>query len=427
MHGTRELRRVASAAFIGTALEWYDYFLFGAAAALVFDRVFFPDLDPGAALIASFLTFAIGFVVRPLGGILFGHIGDRLGRRRALTATLLIMGLSTGAIGLLPGYQQIGFAAPLLLAVLRCLQGLSAAGEWSGATLMAVEHAPEGRRGWYGAMPQYGAPAGTLLSSGAMALATLLPEEQFVAWGWRIPFLVSFALLLVGFQVRRRIEESPLFERESRKEVPVLAVLRGHWREVVIALSSTIANTGGLYLLTTFLVGYGTTALGLPRHVMLAATLIPAALEFPVMALSARLADRFGPGRMCAFGSLLSAITAFPVFLLVDTRSPVLVVLGAALGIGMLTITYAALGTLIASIFPPSLRYTGVAMGVNLAGVVGGLLPYFATQLLVLSGNASWPAATLLLAIAVWSLLGSLAAQRRLRAKSQARQPESVA
>ncbi|MER5388267.1 MFS transporter [Saccharopolyspora sp. NPDC002686] len=427
MHGTRDLRRVASAAFVGTALEWYDYFLFGAAAALVFDRVFFPDLDPSTGLIASFLTFAVGFVVRPLGGILFGHIGDRFGRRRALTATLLIMGLSTGAIGLLPGYQQIGFAAPLLLAFLRCLQGMSAAGEWSGATLMAVEHAPAGRRGWYGAMPQYGAPAGTLLSSGAMALATLLPDEQFLSWGWRVPFLVSFALLVVAFQVRRRVEESPLFQRESREKVPVLAVLRGHWREVLIALSATIANTGGLYLLTTFLVGYGTSALGLSRQVMLAATLIPAALEFAVMAFSARLTDRFGPARICVSGSLLSAVTAFPVFLLVDTRSPALVVLGAVIGISMLTVTYAALGTLLASIFPPPLRYTGVAMGVNLAGVVGGLLPYFATQLLVVSGNASWPAATLLLAISVWSLLGSLAAQRRTRAETEARQPEPAA
>jgi MFS family permease len=400
-----EARTVALGAFVGTALEWYDFFLYGTAASLVFNRLFFASQDPVVALAGAFASFAVGFAARPLGAVIFGHLGDRIGRRRCLIITVSMIGMVTGVIGLLPTYVTIGVAAPILLTLLRLLQGVAVGGEWGGAVTLAVEHAPPERRGRYAAMPQIGSPIGTLLSSGAFLGVTLLPGDSFTSWGWRLPFLAAFPLLYVAVWLRRRVAESPLFERllaeDEVASAPVREVFASAWRQLLVGAGASFLGIGGFYLATTFVIAYGTGTLKLPRPLLLGATLAAAAVEIVVLVVGGRLAERFGAARITVVGGLVSAVLAFPMFWLIDARAAALVVIGVTVGVAGLSIPYAVAGPLLADLFPAQLRYSGLALSSNIAGVVSGFVPLAATGLLAASGGRSWSPAVLLITIAV--------------------------
>jgi MFS family permease len=407
---------IARAAFVGTALEWYDYYLFGTAAALVFNRLIFTDLDPTAALLASFATFGVGFAARPIGAVLFGYIGDRYGRRPALLTTIVMIGVATGLIGFLPDFGTIGLAAPILLAVLRLVQGLAVGGEWGGAVTMAVEHAPAEKRGRFAAMVQIGSPVGTLLSSGAFTLVLLFPSETFDAWGWRIPFLLAFPLLLVALWIRMKVEESPIFKdllaHEETAKVPALDVLRHAGGRLIVAVLAAMLGVGGFYMITTFTVSYGSNSLGVPRNVMVNATLIAAVAQIIVTVLMGRLAEKIGPGKVTMWGGLLTAVAAFPLFAMIDSKSPVMITLAITIGIVLVGVAYAVNGALLTELFPPKLRYSGVALGYNIAGATSGFMPMIATAMLGVSGNKSWGAALILAIIALMTAAGGLIGER---------------
>lgn len=407
---------IARAAFVGTALEWYDYYLFGTAAALVFNRLIFTDLDPTAALLASFATFGVGFAARPIGAILFGYIGDRYGRRPALLTTIVMIGVATGLIGLLPDFGTIGLAAPILLAVLRLVQGLAVGGEWGGAVTMAVEHAPAEKRGRFAALVQIGSPVGTLLSSGAFTLVLLFPSQTFDAWGWRIPFLLAFPLLVIALWIRLKVEESPIFKdllaHEETAKVPALDVLRHAGGRLVIAVLAAMLGVGGFYMITTFTVSYGSNTLGVPRSVMVNATLIAAVAQIIITVLMGRLAEKIGPGKVTMWGGLLTAVAAFPLFAMIDSKSPLLITLAITIGIVLVGVAYAVNGALLTELFPPKLRYSGVALGYNIAGATSGFMPMIATAMLGVSGNRSWGAALILAIIALMTAAGGLVGER---------------
>ncbi|GAA2177641.1 MFS transporter [Leucobacter tardus] len=408
--------KVARAAFVGTALEWYDYFLFGTAAALVFNRLFFTDLDPNAALLAAFATFGVGFAARPLGALLFGYIGDKVGRRPALLITIVMIGIATGLIGLLPDFGSIGLAAPIMLAVLRLVQGLAVGGEWGGAVTMAVEHAPAEKRGRFAALVQIGSPVGTLLSSGAFAVVLLLPPESFDAWGWRLPFLLAFPLLLIALYIRVKVEESPIFKdllaEEEAAKVPAFEVFRYAWGRLIVAVLGALLGVGGFYMITTFVVSYGANTLGVDRQVMVNATLIAAVAQIFMTIFAGRVAERVGPGRVTMWGGILTGLAAFPLFMLIDTRSPLAITLAITVGILLVTIAYAVSGALLAELFPAKLRYSGVALGYNIAGATSGFLPLIATAMLTISNNASWGAAVILVAISILTAIGGFFGER---------------
>lgn len=410
----KEVRRVAVSSLLGTSMEWYEYFLYGIFAALVFNQLFFPELDPAVGTIAAFLTFAVGFVARPIGAVLFGHLGDRIGRKATLVATIVVIGGATGLIGLLPTYDSIGIWAPLLLATLRFIQGLSLGGEWSGAILMAVEHAPREKRAFYGAMPQLGSPIGTLVSSLAVALVTLLPEEQFLTWGWRIPFLLAFPFLLIAVYLRLRVEESPLFQRvrlENREvKLPLMQVVRTGWGHMLIAVAACMFASGAFFLMTTYAVNFGTATLGLGAGILLTATLLGAGIEGVLIVVSGRLADRHAPWRVMMVGGVLCVVFAFPLAALIGTGQPALVILGVALGIGLLGIPYGPLGTMLAQLFPDETRYSAVAVTYNIAGMIGGFVPSAALAMSIALDGSAWVIGILFAAICLITTAGSIAA-----------------
>jgi MFS transporter, MHS family, shikimate and dehydroshikimate transport protein len=388
-----EIRKVALASFIGTAIEWYDYFLYGTAAALVFNVLFFPDFSPLAGTLASFATFAVGFFARPVGGVIFGHFGDRIGRKTMLVLTLLIMGVATFLIGLLPTFETIGVWAPILLVVMRIFQGFGVGGEWGGAVLMAVEHSPEGRRGFYGSWPQMGVPAGLLLGTLAVyVFAAVLTEEQFLAWGWRIPFLFSIVLVGVGLYIRLAISESPAFRRvqESHTEapMPIVDVLRTYPKAVLIAMGLRVAENGSFYVFSVFVLAYVTEQLGLPNSMVLAGVMIAAAIELFAIPFYGALSDRFGRRPVYMWGAVFSLLFAFPFFWLLNTEVTVLIWLSIVLA---LVVGHAAMygpqAAFFSELFGTRVRYSGASLGYQLASVfAGGLSPFIATALLAAFG-----------------------------------------
>jgi MFS family permease len=327
-----------------------------------------------------------------------------------------MIGLATGLVGALPDYAAIGVAAPVLLVLLRLAQGVAVGGEWGGAVTLAVEHAPPDQRGRFAALPQLGSPVGTLMSSGAFALVLLLSDESFDAWGWRLPFLAAFPLLVIAFYIRRRVEESPIFDemlREGdRAKVPAGEVFRYAWVRLVVAVAAAFLGVGGFYVLTTFAISYGVDTLGLSRRLMVNATLVAAVVEMVVIVVFGRLADRLGPGRVTFWGAVASAVLALPVFALMTTRSPAAVVLAVAVGIGALAVAYAVTGALLAELFPARYRYSGVALAYNIAGALSGFLPFVATAMTTGIGDAAWVPAVLLIAVSLITAVGGLVGER---------------
>jgi MFS transporter, MHS family, shikimate and dehydroshikimate transport protein len=405
LKGRSEILKVATASLIGTSIEWYDFFLYNTAAALVFNKLFFPTFAPVAGTIAAFATYAVGFMARPIGGIVFGHYGDRLGRKTMLYLTLLIMGLATTAIGLLPTYATIGIWAPVLLVGLRLLQGLGIGGEWGGAVLMAIEHAPAQRRGFYGSWPQMGVAVGLLLSTLVFRSFSRYPEATFLAWAWRVPFLLSVILLAVGLWIRHRLAESPLFDKLKRGQgearMPVVEVFRRYPKPMLLAIGARLAENGLFYIFTTFSLTYVATQLKLDRNIALSGLLVASAVSLVTVPTWGAISDRLGRRPVYLFGAVACGILAFPFFWLLDTGQPALIwlalVLTVALGHDAM---YAPQASFFAELFDTRVRYSGASLGSQLgAAVSGGFSPLIATALLARYAGKSWPISLYMLAL----------------------------
>lgn len=396
--GRSSIRQVAFASFIGTAAEWYDFFAYGTAAALVFPKLFFPHFSPFAGTLASFASFGVAFFARPVGGAFFGRLGDRVGRKSLLVATLLLMGGATFLIGLLPTFERIGVMAPILLVALRFVQGFAVGGEWGGATLMAVEHAPEDRRNFYASWPQLGVPVGLLLSTAVFAGFSLLSDDQFLAWGWRGAFLVSILLIALGLFVRLRVPESPVFlktrELGEVPAAPLTELLRKHRSSLLLAIGMVFYSISGFYVLTTFSLAYLTQYLGVSKNVALMANVLFSAVELASILIYAHFADRVGAWRVAIYAAALNLLMPFPFFWLLGTREPALISLAmvaAALSGGGL---YGIIGALFAQLFDARVRCSGISLGYQLTGMVAGApTPLIATYLIHWSGGAPWPVA----------------------------------
>jgi MFS transporter, MHS family, shikimate and dehydroshikimate transport protein len=387
------IRVVALASFVGTTIEWYDFFLYGTAAALVFNRLFFPTFDPLMGTLAAFGTYAVGFVARPVGGIVIGHYGDKIGRKSMLVLTLLIMGVATFLIGVLPTYEQIGPWAAVALLILRIAQGFGVGGEWGGAVLMAVEHAPPGQRGYYGSWPQIGVPAGLLLSTAVFSVFAGMPEDQFLSWGWRVPFLLSAVLVVVGMVIRLRLVETPAFEKvkEASKEArqPIIEVLRTYPTQVLLAMGARFAENGAFYIYSVFALTYATQQVKMDRQTVLNAILLGAGLELIAMPLYGALSDRVGRRPVYLFGAIVTGLFAYPFFRLLDTGSPTWVWLAMVIAFNFSHAPmYGPQAAFFSELFGTRVRYSGASLGAQLSSVLaGGLSPLIATGLLAAYGR----------------------------------------
>jgi metabolite-proton symporter len=376
----RELRRVVAASLIGTTIEFYDFFIYGTAAALVFGTVFFPALGSTAATVAAFATFSVAFVARPLGSIIFGHLGDRIGRKKALTYTLVIMGGSTFAIGLLPSASAIGIAAPILLVTLRFVQGIAVGGEFAGAALLVVEYAPPRKRGLYGATPQIGAGIGSVLAVATFLVAGLvMTPAAFGAWGWRIPFLLSAILIAVGIYIRQRIDETPIFAealaRNERAKVPLAELFRYQWREVLLAAGAILMWSSFFYISAVFLVSYGTSVLGLSRPTMLIINLISSLVFAVTVIIPSLVSDRIGRRRTILIGNAIAIPWALVLMPILDTRNAALVGLASVVTMLIVAISNGPTASLLPEIFHTRYRTTGVGVAYNLGSVIAGAIP----------------------------------------------------
>ncbi|MCX7570890.1 MFS transporter [Tumebacillus sp. DT12] len=415
MANARQQRKALIASLVGNSIEWYDYFLYGTATALVFNKLFFPSFDPVVGLMLSYLTFALPFFIRPLGGIVFAHIGDRIGRKKTLVATLMLMGVSTVLIGLLPSYESIGVLAPILLVTLRVIQGMGIGGEWGGALLIAVEHSDEKKRALYGSVPQMGVPIGLLLGTFAMSLTTFLTtDEQFLSWGWRVPFLISAVLVGVGFWIRNGVEESEAFQKVKESgevaKVPLVETLKHHWKEVLLATGMKVVETAPFYIFSTFIISYATKFVNMDRTVVLNSITISTLVCVLLIPVMGRLADRVGRRPLYLWGTVAMILYTFPYFMLVNTGSNGLLILANVIGLGIIwTPITAVLGTLYSEIFSTKVRYTGVTLGYQLgAALAGGTAPLIATALLSRYDNSYVPVAIYLMLASSLSLLAIL-------------------
>jgi MFS family permease len=410
---TRQPVRAATAAFAGTTIEWYDFFIYSTASALVFPQLFFPNSDPNVSLLISLATFGVGFLARPLGGFFFGHLGDRFGRKKALIATLLLMGLSTSAIGLLPTYAQVGVWAPLLLVALRICQGLSVGGEWGGAVLMAGEHAPSGRRTWYASFAQLGSPAAVLLSMGIFAIVSRASGDGFAVWGWRIPFLLSIVLLIIGMAIRLGVNESPEFvaARESNKlaRFPIAEAFRQATWPILFTMLAFTIGTAGFYFTNTFLIAYTTRTLGLDRAVILDCLAMVAVVQLLGQLAAAKIAERIGDSRFLLAAAALAVLAPYPMFLLVQLKTTISIVAGVSIATLCASGFYAVIAGYASKVFPVEVRYSSLSASYQLGGAIfGGFTPMIGVAL-----SASYPGQWLPLAIfysilAGFSFLGVL-------------------
>ncbi|WP_226378866.1 MFS transporter [Pseudonocardia sp. KRD291] len=407
----RVRRRAALASVVGTTVEWYDYFIFGTASALVFNELFFPDLSPAAGTLAAFAGFGVGFLARPFGTILFGHFGDRVGRKPVLVASLLLMGVATVLIGLLPTHASIGIWAPVLLVVMRLVQGIGVGGEWGGAALVATEHAPTGRRGLYGTAPIVGVPLGTMLSAGVFSLVTAVcTEEQLLAWGWRIPFLLSGVLIVVGLVIRSSVEESPVFrqaqeQKQAPSRLPVWEVLRTHPRAVLLAAGALAPGTAIFYIAATWTVSYATSEIGFSKNEVLNVVAVVSALGIAIKLASGWWSDRIGRRPMIATGCVIMALIAFPYFWLMNTGSIWLFAVAAfavQISLGFLAGPIAAL---FSELFETRLRYSGASLSYQLSTTIaGGTAPVICAALYAGTG-AYWPIAVYIIGLSLLGLM----------------------
>ncbi|MEK3857436.1 MFS transporter [Cytobacillus sp. FSL H8-0458] len=404
-------KKVLIASLIGSSIEWFDYFLYGTVAALVFNQMFFHSDDPAVGLMLAYASFALAFFIRPLGGVIFSHIGDKIGRKKTLVLTLSLMGGATVLMGFLPTYDNIGAAAPILLILLRLIQGIGLGGEWGGALLLAVEYAPKNRRGFFGSIPQMGVTIGMLLGTLALSIMTLLPEEAFLSWGWRVPFILSALLVFFGLWIRKGIDETPSFKKAQEKgeiaKIPFVETMRSHWKEVLIAVGAKVVETAPFYIFGTFIVSYATTQLGFSRTVTLNAVTIATIITTILIPIMGKLSDKIGRKKLYVGGTVLMMLYAFPYFWLVHQGSAVLLVVATILGLGIIWAPITAvLGTMFSEIFKSNVRYTGITLGYQIgAALAGGTAPLVATALLNAYDNSYVPVALYIMLAAAISLI----------------------
>lgn len=406
--------KVVIASAFGTVVEWYDFFIYGTAAALVFGKLFFPSSDPVVSTISAFSVYAVGYLARPLGGIVFGHFGDRIGRRSMLVLTLLLMGFGTFLVGLLPTYDQIGALAPILLIVLRLIQAIGLGGEWGGAVLMVAESAPAHRRGLFGSFVQLGNPMGRLVATGVFALVSQLPTSDFLAWGWRLPFLASAVLIVVGFVIRYQLGETPAFEaiRKIRQisKTPVLEALSQFRWETALAVGLKVTEVAWVGVLTVFAVSYLTKQLGMNQAFVLEAITLATFVELFAMPLAGWLSDRVGRKIIYIAGTLFSIVFAFPLFWLLETRDPTIVLLTIVVGVSCAQgIIFALHASFMPELFGTKVRYSGISLGFQVgAAIGGGLTPLVAAATVGWSGGATWPVSLMLTILGIITLVAVL-------------------
>ncbi|MGW7088652.1 MFS transporter [Streptomyces sp. NPDC054871] len=428
--GKPGIARIISASLIGTTIEWYDFFLYGSAAALVFNTLFFPNSDPLVGTLLSFLTYAVGFAARPLGGVVFGHYGDKIGRKKLLVLSLMMMGGATFAMGLLPTHATLGVGAPILLTVLRLVQGFALGGEWGGAVLIVSEHGDDKNRGFWASWPQAGAPGGNLLATGVLALlAAVQSDEAFLAWGWRIPFLLSGVLVIIGLWIRVSVSESPLFleaqaraeaeaasEGAAKQDAPVVEVFRHNWRGVLTAIGTRLGENVSYYILTAFVLVYVTVHLELPKSTALNAVLIGSAVHFVTIPLWGALSDRIGRRPVTLIGSIGMAVWAFAFFALVDSESFAVITLAVTVGLLLHGAMYGPQAAFISEMFDTKVRYSGASMGSQLASIIGGALaPIIAVELLKDFGSATPVALYVCVTVVITTLTVLVAKETRGR------------
>ncbi|WP_458413416.1 MFS transporter [Schinkia sp. CFF1] len=419
---SKEHRKVAMASFIGTTIEWYDFYLYGTAAALVFPALFFPTFDPLYGTLAAFASYAAGFIARPLGSMVFGHFGDKVGRKKMLTLSLILMGLSTFLMGFLPSYQSVGLLAPILISVLRIVQGFAVGGEWGSAVVMSVEHAPRGKRGLFGSFPQMGVPAGLLLSTLAFSLTTnSMSNEAFTQWGWRIPFLCSAVLVLFGLYVRLKVSESPVFleavAKKQQEERPVLTVIREQKKPLILTIGMKLLQNAVFYIYSVFVLTYIVSTLGMDRSVGLNAVMISSVVGFATMPFWSYLSDKIGRKPVYLFGVIASTLFVVPFFWLMNTGSVLLITIGIILGLNVLhDAVYGPQAVYYAELFGTKVRLSGASIGYQIGAILaGGFSPMIATALLAKFDGSSWPISIYLVALGVISIVCTLFARETFR------------
>ncbi|AIE60253.1 integral membrane transport protein [Bacillus methanolicus MGA3] len=418
----KEHSKVAISSFIGTTIEWYDFYLYGTAAALVFPALFFPNFDPIYGTMAAFGSYAAGFIARPLGSMVFGHYGDKLGRKKMLTISLLLMGLATFLMGFLPSYHSIGLLAPLLISLLRVIQGFAVGGEWGAAVVLAVEHAPPGKRGLYGSFPQMGVPAGLLLSTLVFSLVNNhMSNNAFLSWGWRIPFLCSAILIMVGLFVRLKVSESPVFleaaEKKQQEERPVLTVLREQKKPLFLTIGMKLVQNAVFYIYTVFILSYIVNTLHMDRSVGLNAVMISSVIGLGTLPLWSYLSDKIGRKPVYLFGTIASTLFVIPFFWLMDSGSVLLITIGIVIGLNVFhDAVYGPQAVYYSELFGTKIRLSGASIGYQVGAVLaGGLSPIIATWLLAEFDGKSWPICLYLIALGVLSIVSTLFARETYR------------
>lgn len=398
------------ASLIGSSIEYYDYLLYGTVATLVFNKLFFPNFDPTVGLLIALASFGIPYFFRPLGGVIFSHIGDKLGRKKSLVFTLGIMGISTALIGVLPVYESIGVWAPILLVTLRLIQGIAVGGEWGGAVLLAVEYSEEKKRGFAGSIPMMGAAVGMTLATATIALLRLLPDAQFLSWGWRVPFIGSLALVFLGLWIRNGLEETPDFQKAKDEgtvsKLPIVDTFKYHWKEIILTTGAKAIETAPFYIFATFGISYATNSLNMPEGPVLNAITIGTLISLVMIPLMGRLSDRIGRKKVFVAGTLGVILFAIPYFFLLSKKSILLLTIAVMIGYAIWSVITAVLGTMFSEMFNAEVRYTGISVGYQLgAAIFGGTAPLIATSL-VAAFDGSWlPAAIYLMLLGVMSLI----------------------
>jgi metabolite-proton symporter len=419
-HTPRSLARIVSASLVGTTVEWYDFFLYSSAAALVFNKLFFPTSDPLTGTLLAFTTYAIGFLARPIGGLIFGHYGDKIGRKKLLVISLLLMGGATFAMGLLPTYATIGVAAPLLLTLLRLVQGFALGGEWGGAVLIVSEHGGASRRGFWASWPQCGAPGGNLLATAVLAiLAAVQTDEAFLSWGWRIPFLLSAVLVVIGLWIRLAVAESPVFlaaqrkaeERGVAEKAPIVQVFKHSWRQVLIAMGARMGENVSYYVITAFILVYITESLGLAKSVGLNAVLIGSAIHFVTIPLWGLLSDRVGRRAVYLFGAVGMGAWGFVFFALLDTKSFGVIALATTVGLVLHGAMYGPQAAFFSELFGTRVRYSGASVGYQLASILAGAVAPLIAVALLDAWDSTLPVSLYLVAMCLITVVAVLVAR----------------